>query len=350
MAVLNSQVFSLVDAIKRMAPDGSVETDIAELLMQDNELLYDMQWKEGNLATGHQLVMRTGLPTSTFRKFNQGVTPTKSRTVQVVEACAMMEQKGAIDKDLAMLNDNTAQFRLTENVAHLEGMNNDMSTALFYSDPSVPEKFVGLTPRYNSLSAGNSQNILAAGGAGSDNTSVWLIGWGIKGVYGIYPKGSKAGLQHMEVKDGSDDGCIEYDDGTGTGATYRAFVDRYQWKCGLAIKNWQYAVRIANIDVSDLIGQTGTQASTASTVLIKLMARAIDRIPSAAGVKLAFYMNRTVFSGLKIAALDKSQNALSIQDALLQFGDMTVKTSELLFLGIPIRRCDALTLAEGLAS
>lgn len=350
MAVLNSQVFSLVDATKRMAPDGSVETDIAELLMQDNELLYDMMWKEGNLATGHRLTMRSGLPTSTFRKFNQGIAPSKSRTVQVDEACAMMEQKGSIDKDLAMLNDNTAQFRLSENVAHLEGMNNDMATALFYSDPSVPEKFVGLTPRYNSLSAGNAQNILNAGGVGSDNTSIWLLGWGIKGVYGIYPKGSLGGLQHTEVKDGTGDGCVEVDDGTGTGATYRAYVDRYQWKCGLAIKNWQYAVRIANIDVSDLLGLTGTQTTTASTNIIKMMSRAIDRIPSPAGVKLAFYMNRTVHSGLKILALDKSTNALGVQEALLQFGDMTVKTTELLFLGIPLRRVDAITLAEGLAS
>lgn len=350
MAVLSSQVFSLADATKRIAPDGSVETEIAELLTQDNEVLYDMMWKEGNLLTGHRLTMRTGLPTSTFRKFNQGVTPSKSRVVQVDEACAMMEQKGSIDKDLAMLNDNTAQFRLSENVAHLEGMNNDMSTALFYADPSTPEKFVGLTPRYNSLSAGNAQNILVGGGAGSDNTSIWLLGWGLKGLYGIYPKGSMAGLQHMEVKDGSADGCVEVDDGTGLGATYRAFVDRYQWKCGLAIKNWQYAVRIANIDVSDLLGLTGTQATTAATNIIKLMSRAIDRIPSPAGIKLAFYMNRTVHSGLKIQALDKSNAALGIQDALLQFGDMTVKTTELTFLGIPLRRCDALSLAEGLAS
>lgn len=350
MAVVGSQTFTLVDAIKRMTPDGGVEPDIAELLMQDNELLLDMQWKEGNLATGERLTMRTGLPTGTWRKFNQGITPTKSRTVQVDEACGMYEQKGSIDKDLAMLNGNTAAFRLSENQAHLEAMNNDMATAFFYADASVPEKFIGLTPRYNSLSAGNAQNILAAGGAGSDNTSVWLIGWGSKGVYGIYPKGSLGGLQHMPVKDGSTDGCIEVDDGTGNNATYRAFVDRYQWKCGLAIKDWRYAVRIANIDVSDLIGETSTQALTASTNIIKLMSRAIDRIPTAAGVKLAFYCNRTVFSMLKIHAMDKSQNALSIQDALLQFGDMTVKSKEVAFLGIPIRRCDAINLAEGLAS
>lgn len=350
MAGLNSQLFSLVDATKRLAPNGSVETGIAELLTQKNELLLDMLWKESNLETGHRMVMRTALPTGTWRKFNQGITPTKSTTVQIEEACAMYEQKGAIDKDLAMLNGNTAQFRLTENVAHMSAMNNDMATALFYQDGSAPERFWGLSPRYNSLSAVNGQNILSAGGSGADNTSVWLLGWGEDGLFGIYPKGSKGGLNHMPVKDGSEDGCIEYDDGTNTGATFRAFVDRYQWKCGLAIKNWNYAVRIANIDVSDLIAGTTTQAATAATQLIKLMARARSRIPDRTGVKVAFYMNRTVQSILQVQALDKSSAALGITDALLQFGDVSIKSKQLEFLGDPIRICDAIVLNETVVS
>lgn len=152
----------------------------------------------------------------------------------------------------------------------------------------------------------------------------------------------------MPVKDGSSDGCTEWNDGSG--ATFRAYVDRYQWKCGLGVKDWRYAVRIPNIDISDLIGATGTQASTAATELIKLMSRSIDRIPSANGVKLCFYMNRTVFSILKLQALAKSNNALSIEDALLQFGDFTVKSKQLNFLGIPIRKCDAILLNEAVVS
>lgn len=350
MAGLNSTLFSLIDATKRMAPNGSVETGIAELLAQQNELLLDMTWKEGNLPTGHRLTMRTGLPTGTWRKFNQGVASTKSTTVQVDEACGMYEQKGAIDKDLAMLNGQTAEFRLSENVAHIEAMNIDMATALFYSDNTTPEKFIGLSPRYSAKSAGNGQNILLAGGASTDNTSIWLIGWGEPGLYGIYPKGSKAGLQHAAIQDGTGDGCIEYDDGTSTGATFRAFVDRYQWKCGLAVKNWQYAVRIANVKIADLLSLGSTQATTAATEVIKLMSRAIDRLPNLNGVKAAFYMNRTVFSALKLQALAKSSAALSIEDALLQFGDMTVKTKQLNFLGIPIRKCDALVNTEAVVS
>jgi len=351
MATLNSQLLSLVDVTKRLDPDGSVATDIAELLTQENQILLDIPWKESNTLTGHVITMRTGLPTGIWRKFNQGVPNSKSTTVQVTETMGMYEQKGAVDKDLAMLNGNTAEFRMSENQPHIDSINIDMTTALFYADANTPERPVGLAPRYSSTAAGNGQNILLCGGASTDNTSVWLLGWGNNSLFGIYPKGSKAGLQHIEVKDGSEDGCMEVDDGTGTGSTFRAYVDRYQWKAGWALKDWRYAVRAANIKVADLLAPSGTQAITAATNIIKIMSRMIDRIPSQASVKLAFYCNRTVFSGLKLAALDKSNAALSISDAIMQFGFNAGKTvKELQFLGIPIRICDALVNNEAVVS
>ena len=73
------------------------------------------------------------------------------------------------------------------------------------------------------------------------------------------------------------------------------------------------------------------------------MARALYRIPNMAMGRAAFYMNRTVHSGMAIAALDKSQNVLSIQEGLSQFGSAQ---SYLSFLGVPLRRVDALINSE----
>ena len=74
----------------------------------------------------------------------------------------------------------------------------------------------------------------------------------------------------------------------------------------MVVKDWRYVVRICNIDISDLLGSANTQTAAASTNLIKLMARALYRIPNMAMGRAAFYMNRTVHSGMSIAALDKS--------------------------------------------
>jgi len=115
----------------------------------------------------------------------------------------------------------------------------------------------------------------------------------------------------------------------------------------LVVKDWRYVVRICNVDISDLLGVTGTQANTAATSLVKLMARALYRIPNMAMGRAAFYMNRTVHSGMAISALDKSQSVLNIQDGLSQFGSAQ---SYLTFLGVPLRKVDALLNTESVVS
>ena len=184
-----------------------------------------------------------------------------------------------------------------------------------------------MAARYSSLSAANAQNILSAGGSGSDNTSVYLVVWGDQTVYCHFPKGSKAGLIHEDLGEQT----VYNSDGT----RLQAYATRYQWKNGLVVKDWRYVVRICNIDVSDLIGQTGTQAASAATNIVKLMARSLYRIPNMAMGRAAFYMNRTVHSGLSIAALDKSQYVLKINEGLSQFG---TPYSWLSFLGVPLFR------------
>jgi hypothetical protein len=339
MATLANGNLTLADWAKRTDPDGRVPV-VAELLSQSNEILEDCVFQEGNLPTGHRVVIRTGLPTVYWRALNQGIPSSKSTTAQVDEACGILEARSEVDKDLAMLNGNTAQFRLSEDTAFLEAMNQTQATTLFYGNPGVdPKQFLGLAARYSSLSGGNAQNILSAGGSGSDNTSVYLVVWGDQTVFCPFPKGSKAGLIHEDLGEQT----VYNSDGT----RLQALATRYQWKNGLVVKDWRYVVRICNIDVSDLIGQTGTQAAAASTNIIKLMARALYRIPNMAMGRAAFYMNRTVHSGMSLAALDKSQYVLKINEGLTQFGQ---PYSWLSFLGVPLRRVDALLNTEAAVS
>ena len=335
MATLSTSNLTLADWAKRSDPDGRVPI-VAELLSQSNEILDDCVFKEGNLPTGERVIIRTGLPSVYFRALNQGIPGSKSTTAQVDEACAILEARSEVDKDLAMLNGNTAQFRLSEDTAFLEAMNQTQAETMFYGNPGTdPKKFLGLAPRYGDLSADNAVNILDAGGSGSDNASVYLVVWGDQTVYCPFPKGSKAGLTHEDLGEQT----VYNSDGT----RLQAFATRYQWKNGLVVKDWRYVVRICNIDISDLLASSNTQTAAASTNLVKLMARALYRVPNMAMCRAAFYMNRTVHSGMSIAALDKSQNVLSIQEGLSQFGSAQ---SYLSFLGVPLRRVDALINSE----
>jgi hypothetical protein len=338
MATLSTTNLTLADWAKRTDPDGRVPV-VAELLSQTNEILDDAVFKEGNLPTGERVVIRTGLPTVYWRALNQGIPSTKSTTAQVDEACGMLEARSEVDKDLAMLNGNTAQFRLSEDTAFLEAMNQTQATTMFYGNPATePKSFLGLAGRYSSLSGGNAANVLSAGGSGSDNTSVFLVCWGDNTVYCPFPKGSKAGLIHEDLGEQT-----VYDSSN----RMQAYATRYQWKNGLVVKDWRYVVRIPNIDVSDLIGQTGTQAAGVATNIIKLMARAIYRIPNMTMGRCAFYMNRTVHSGMALAALDKSSAVLNINQGLTQFGQ---PNSWLTFLGVPLRKVDSLVNTESVVS
>jgi len=338
MATIGNNVLTLTDWAKRNDPKGKTPM-IVEMLSQSNMALEDMPFKEGNLPTGEQVTIRTGLPTSYYRQINQGVPKSKSTTAQVVENAAMLEARSEVDVKVAKLNGNQQTFRLSESKAFVESMGQTQATTLMYGTASNPEEYVGFMPRYSDTSAPNGENILLAGGAGSDNTSILLVGWGSDTVFGVYPKGSKAGMDHQDL------GEIDaFDDNNNR---FRAFSDLYTWDNGLVVKDWRYAVRIANIDVSDLVAQTGTQAASAATAIIKLMARAQDRLPNITSVKDCFYVNRTVASHLRLAALDKSSAAVTIEPAINQFGE---NIHQLMFLGTPVKIMDTIVNTEAAIS
>jgi hypothetical protein len=333
---LPNQFLTLADWAKMQDPDGRTAV-IANLLSQTNEILEDAVFVEGNLPTGHRVSVATGLPAVYWRSYNKGVPASKATVAQVDEAIGMLEAYAVVDKDLALLNGDVGAFRLQEDQLFLESMNQIQAQTLFYGNPANDARqFMGLRPRFNNTAAGNAQNVLDAGGTGSNNlTSVWLVVWGENTVFCPFPKGSQAGLIHEDMGE-----VTTWDDNQNR---YQAFQTHYQWKNGLVVKDWRYVVRIANLLPADLIGQVNTQSSTVATQLLWLMSRALDRIPNLNAGRACFYMNRTVYSALRLAALQKSNYALSIDEALSQFGVPQRWTK---FMGVPLRKVDAILNTE----
>lgn len=329
MSTLGATVLTLLDWAKRKGPSGGIEPTV-EMLSQTNEMLPEMLWKEGNQETGHQSNVRTGLPTVYWRTVNRGVPSSKSTTAQVTDQCGMLEARSEVDVDLAKLNGETAEFRLSEAAPFLEAMNQEMQQTVIYGNHSLAqEEFTGLAARYSSLSAANASHIIDCGGTGSDNASIWLICWGENTVHGIFPKGSNAGILHQDLGEQS------VIDATGIGAAkFQALCDRWQWKAGITVKDWRFAVRICNIDISALI------ANSAAADLVEAMIKAIHRLPTERAGKCAFYMNRTCFEMLDIQR----------RDAVAGGGQLNYEkvdgVSVMHFRGIPIRKVDQLLETE----
>jgi hypothetical protein len=331
MPALGTGNLTLHDWAKRLDPDGKVPT-IVELLAQTNEILLDMIWREGNLPTGHRTTVRTGLPLVFWRLLNQGVQPSKSTTAQIDEQTGMLEAWSEVDKDLALLNGNINAFRLSEARAFLEAMNQEFAQTLFYGNQGLaPEEFSGLSVRYATTvgSPANADNIIKAGGVGGDNLSVWLVAWGDETVSGIFPKGSKAGLIHEDFNEVT----VEMTAGL-PGSRMRALQERFQWKGGIALKDWRYVVRICNIDISD-----GFVAN--ATTLIDAMEQAVETIPNRLG-RPVFYMNRTARRMLR------KQARLAVKGG----GGMTYENFDgkriLMYDDVPVRIVDALINTEAL--
>src|SRR3974390_3421942 len=199
---ISFSALTYADWAKRM-DDGYKVARIIELLSQTNEILEDMLVVEGNLPTGQKTTIRTGLPQATWRVLNLGVPNAKSTTAQLVDTCGNLETYAVIDKDIADLNGNTAEFRLSEVKAFLEGMSQQVAATLIYGNQFLnPERFTGLAPRYSTLTAANSQtaaNVLNGGGTSSTNTSLWIGGWGSDTLHATFPKGKITGLQHRDM-------------------------------------------------------------------------------------------------------------------------------------------------------
>jgi len=339
MATLAATALTYMDWAKRM-DDGYRVAGIIELLSQTNEILEDMLVVEGNLPTGHKTTVRTGLPQATWRLLNQGVPNAKSTTAQITDTCGNLETYAVIDKDIADLNGNTAEFRLSEVKAFLEGMSQQVATTLIYGNQGInPERFTGLAPRYSTKTLANAQtaaNVLDGAGTASTNTSLWIGVWGSDTAHATFPKGKVTGLQHRDMG--------EWPVQDAAGNTYQAYRDHFKWEIGFVMRDWRYWARVANIDVTQLSGVNAAN-------LINLIVRALYRLPTAPVSATAIqtsdtpevradmgrtviYCNRVLRTYLDLQAMNKTNVLLRIEE----FHGKPVTT----FRGIPIRTCDAI--------
>lgn len=321
MAVLATTNLTLADLAKRRDTNMNI-AKITEILSATNEMLEDMPWVAANDGTGHKTTIRSGLPIGTWRLLNYGVMPEKSTTVQVRDGTGMLESYSEVDKALVDMSDDKPAFLLSEAKAFLEGMNQNMATTVIYGDSSVfPERFTGLAPRFNSKAAENGQNIIDAGGTGSNNTSIWLICWDESTVHGIYPKGTTGGLKQEPTKQET-----LFDQ---NGGRYEGFRTHFLWHCGLTVRDWRYIVRIANIDTTLLSATAATGGN-----LIDLMIQAIELLPNTRIGRAVFYVNRTVRSFLRRQIVNKTNVWLNMEEV----SGRKVMT----FDGIPVKRVDAI--------
>ena len=143
----------------------------------------------------------------------------------------------------------------------------------------------------------------------------------------LYPKGSVAGFKHQNL---GEDTVSD-----GNGGEFQAYRDHFKWDIGLSVRDWRANARIANIDVTALTKDGATGAD-----LIELMVDAyylIDNSMQADG-RTVIYCNRTIQTFLHKQAM----NAKNVNLTIGEYAGKKIPE----FLGMPIKRCDALLNTE----
>jgi len=330
MATLATNALTIADVTRSIDPNGDAAM-IAEILNETRAVLDDIPWLPGNLEGGHRTTVRTSLPVVSARVANQGTSHTKATEAQIQDAAAIFESKSEIDKIVAETGGMgmVPIHRANQGRAHIEAIGQKLSDTLWYGSAAVSEEFIGFANRYNSLSGNVASNVIDAGGTGSDNSSIWLVCWGPSKVHGIYPKGTIGGLER------DDRGLVDIVDATGIGgATFVGYREYFRWRCGLAIPDWRCVVRIANIDISNLV------ALSSNADLPELMIQAIETIPNPDAGRCVFYMNRTTRKGLRLIERRDVRTG-----GMLDYMDMAGRRV-LMFGEIPVRLEDGLTETE----
>lgn len=324
MATLGATFVDLIDLYKQQDGNGQY-VQVIEMLKEMNPILDDAIAVECNKGTTHLHTVRTGLPTVTWGKLYKGIPQSKSRTAQVEDTTGFVEGLSTIDQRLLDLSTNEGAVRLSEAMSYLEAMNQEVSTKMFYGNTaSDPEEFMGLAPRFNDKSASNGGQIIDAGGTGSNNTSIWFVTWGDNQTCLLYPKGTQAGVQREDM------GKQRLTDGDGN--AYYGKEEKFTWHIGLAVKDWRYVSRIANINVTNM--QQG------SVKLYDFMRKAYYKLQNrrVAGGKLAIYCNRDVMESLDALATNAGTT-----DNFVRLKYKEIEGEEVLtYRGIPIRESDAL--------
>lgn len=308
---------SLADLGRRLDPGGKLMY-MSELLSQCNEMIDDLPMVEGNLPTGHLVTLRTALPKGTYIRFYQGTPYTASRGAQVQFGLSLLRAYSQVDKRMAMIGGNEKALREQEDLAHFEGFSQQQSGTLIYGNTWVnPEQFTGVMPYYNTVASATAQvaqNVFDAGGTGTSNASILLMGWGERTCHGIYGKGAKAGL----VFENKGDVVPGFDSNNNR---FEAFTSLIEWELGLAVADWRYNVRVANIDTT-----TAGLAGASPPDIFAILSKVVMRLPTAGRrlsgvtktdaphgyeppVRLKFYWNRTVAEYAAIQAI-RDKNVL----------------------------------------
>jgi hypothetical protein len=335
MAIVDTRsTFS--DLARATDPNGA-PAQVYEIMDQVNPILMDAPAYPSNAPLGNRVTIRTSLPTVQGAKINKGTTKSKGTTEQRTDAIGLIDGRSEFDRKIrkTMGSEQYLAERQRQDRGFAEALAQYLANLVFYGNVSTDETaFDGLATRMATSNAGTtlsaSQVWLHSGSqavVGSDGTSMFVVDWGKDSCHLIYPAEGE-GSGGLDVENIENVPVLDQDS-----VSFQGDVTQYLWAVGLTVKDPRHIARIANIDVSD--------ANIASPLQGTLIDRLIDvlcEMPPQGNSTRVIYAHRRLHAAFIKQANNKSNVHVLMAEYL---GKMTPH-----YDGIPIRRSDAISVAE----
>lgn len=336
MTTLTQSHLSLVDDLKRRGATGAYT--IIELLNDTSQdILTDFMYMECNDGTKHTHGIRTGLPSLSWGALYEGIPQSKSTTQQVTDTTGFVEGLSKVDTRLLKLANDKNALRASESRPFVEAMAQELVTALFYHNSATDARRPkGMSARFGQLAnSGAGNQIVDAGGTGSDNTSIWFMEWSDHGCCALYPQGTEAGITQ------EDKGEQRVTDDNGH--PYYVMEELIQAHMGFGVKDWRRISRVANIDVSELRAGNVDIYRFVRQAYYKLHSRRVSKVRDQSSTgNLVMYANKDV-----IEAMDAIGTNSGASDNFIRLRPMEIQGKEVMsYRNIPIRETDALINTE----
>jgi len=338
MSTLTQSTLSMIELYKQVDGKGRL-IDVIETMNNTSQyIMDDWVWMLCNSGTKHTRSIRTGLPSVAWGMLYSGIAQSKSTKQTIDDTTGFVEGLSSVDeRQLELYAGNEMAIRLAEGRSFIEAMSQELVTALFYHNSDTDaKKPKGLGARFGTKATyGAGNQIVDAGGSGSDNTSIWFIEWSYDGLSVIYPEGTVGGIkrENMGRQRILDASSNPY------------FVQEELFRChaGFSLGDWQRIARIANIDVSDMQAGSVKLYDFLRKAYYKLKSRRTSKVMDQTSPgRLAIYCNRDV-----LEALDRLSTNAGAADNFTRLTWGEIEGKEVLtYRGIPIRETDALLNTE----
>lgn len=345
MAVtVGSGATSLVDLCKgREGNERDVQ--LINMMSETHNLFADIRWKVCNSGATHKATIITKLPEAHMRRLYKGFKVSKGGRAQVTEDTGMAGTACVIDYKEFELNGKNADW-LTQNVRMgTDALSYKVAHELFYGDRDKnPESINGLCKRMGKCNGTDklksSYNVMSAMDISdstketavkklTDLTSIYFVGHGDMGFYGLVPQGGSSVIHNNTV--GLDEKHLVEDDEHNR---YPAIEVQLGMDYGCCLNDFRYAARLANISVASL-----EQGSATYIDLWEKLTRMYYKINKYKGsAAWSIYVNAEIFTYLDLQAQKKVSPTLTYQ---------TIDGKEILsYRGIPIKEDEAIVVGE----